>query len=102
MNLICCNVRGINNPSKDYGIRDMINKEKAQIVGLVETKLMQCTKQKVHSLWGNSPVEYKVSNAIGNASGGLLLMWNPEFFTSTNHQIGGRWIIIEGMLKECE
>lgn len=102
MNLICCNVRGINNPSKDYCIRDMINKEKAQIVGLIETKLLQCTKQRVHSLWGNSPVEYRVSSAVGNSSGGLLLMWNPEFFTSINHHIGGRWIIIEGIMKEYD
>lgn len=99
MNLTSCNVRGINNPAKDCSVRELISKEKAQIVGLVETKLLQCTRQRVQSLWGNYPVEFMASNAVGNSSGGLLLMWNPEVFIPTSHYIGRRWIIVEGTLK---
>lgn len=63
MSFFFCNVRGVNNSFKDQLIRDTIHKEKAQFVGLMETRLAQCSKQKVTSLWGNSPVEYLTADA---------------------------------------
>lgn len=68
---------------------------------MVETKLLECTRQKINSLWGNCPVEYLAANALGNSSGGVLVTWNPELFSSCNNYIGERWIIVEGFIKPC-
>lgn len=99
MTILRCNVRGINNPCKDFSIREMINKEKVEIVGLIETKLLQSTRHKVNSEWGNNPVDFLPANAIGNCGGGVLVLWNPEFFSLDNSLLGNRWIIIEGLIK---
>lgn len=98
MNLICLNVRGVNNPIKDETIRNLINKAKAEFVGLVETKLLQITPIKVSSLWGNRPVQYVNVNAINNCSGGLIMMWNPSVFNMTRSYQGSRWLILSGTL----
>jgi exonuclease III len=42
MNALVWNVRGLNNPSKQYEVKKQISKHKASLVCLVETRIKDC------------------------------------------------------------
>lgn len=92
------NIRGINNPLKDSTIKSEIIKNKAEVVGLTETRLSVCSQSKVSALWGNRSVNFEVANVVSNNSGGLLLMWNPDYFQASRCIKGARWMIIIGCM----
>lgn len=99
MSFLSCNVKGINNFNKDAIIREMISKRRIEILGLTETKLLHVNSQRINSIWGNNPFAYLVANAASNCSGGVILIWNPDFFILKTSFIGERWIIAEGILS---
>lgn len=96
------NVRGMNNPIKDSGIRSIISRSKAEVVGITETKLLNFPHSKILSLWVNRYVQYEVAHIVNNCSGGLVLIWNPEVFQMRDSIKGMRWIIIIGKLNPGE
>ena len=42
MNALVWNVRGLNNPSKQYEVKKQISKHKVSLVCLVETRIKDC------------------------------------------------------------
>lgn len=101
MLLLSWNDRGINNPIKDIIINSLILILKVEIVGLIETKLLNFTPSRVSTLWGNRHVSYLIANVVHNSSGGLFLMWNPNHFQLTRSYQGVRWIMAGSKLTSC-
>lgn len=83
MNLITWNVRGISNPFKDSTIKNLLSKNRATLVGSIETKLQEISINKINSLWGNSDHKFLASNATATCSGGVLLICDLGIFYVT-------------------
>jgi len=75
MKLISWNVRGLNSPSKQRMLKDLIQLEKPSVLFLQEKKGNSATLEKVlNKVWlGNC----SVSVDTFGASGGLAIIWNP-------------------------
>ncbi|XP_057734588.1 uncharacterized protein LOC130950040 [Arachis stenosperma] len=69
------------------------------MLGLVETKRQVVTKFDVQKIWGSSCVSWDFVESNG-ASGGLLLIWDDDFFKLRISHKGERWICVEGELLQ--
>ncbi|XP_015934541.1 uncharacterized protein LOC107460670 [Arachis duranensis] len=78
-------------------VKDLRNKHRLQMLGLIETKRQTVTRIDVARIWGQgSPGwEYVGSNGV---SGGLLLIWDEWMFKLNNCYKGERWLCVEGVI----
>lgn len=79
MKAISFNVRGLGSMVKWRAIRNLISKEKPNLVCLQETKLEAIQDNLSSALWGDSCVEWRFVPAINHA-GGLLCLWGEGKF----------------------
>jgi reverse transcriptase-like protein/endonuclease/exonuclease/phosphatase family protein len=100
MNMLCWNVRGLGRGEKCIGIRKLISRCRASLVGLVETKHRHSFDRRVRRMWGSDDFDWCESLASETHSGGLLAIWNPNMFSVSHRIIGDRWIILEGCLLD--
>lgn len=85
MKLLSWNIRGLCNPKKDLVLRKMVCEQKLEMMGLVETKLHHLEEPRVASIWGFSNFDYLWSPATDIHSGGLILIWNKNFFVKSEY-----------------
>ncbi|XP_058223301.1 uncharacterized protein LOC131333018 [Rhododendron vialii] len=78
-------------------VSKIIKKRKPDLLFIQETKLENVDLRMVQKIWGNTNVEFAVSNSIG-ASGGILILWDFEVFKASNITVHKSYIILEGML----
>ncbi|GKU93781.1 hypothetical protein SLEP1_g7347 [Rubroshorea leprosula] len=71
--------QGLGKSSKRRAVRELIRKEKVEMIFLQETKLEQINDKLVYSIWGSENCEWLMKAAQGSA-GGILSIWNPKFF----------------------
>lgn len=102
--LIAWNVKGMCNTNKDNRIKELIKQKKPSIVGLVKTKLESIERSRLLNLWGNTDVDFVVAKSLGY-SGGLILTWDREMFSTSRTFIGKRWLAYMGHfctnMREC-
>ncbi|KAK8611389.1 hypothetical protein V6N13_131441 [Hibiscus sabdariffa] len=83
------NVRGLGKFEKKASVKRLVLSSNAKVVFLQETKLRTIEDKITYSLCGRSS-SFKVAYSPSNGSaGGLITLWNPEFFiveTSTVQQ----------------
>ena len=79
MRLGSWNVRGFDADNKKSMIKDIIQSEKLDFIGLVETKNSEVTQWDLIKCWGNTKSDYTHVAAINN-SGGLIATWNQDAF----------------------
>lgn len=74
MKIVMWNVRGMNKKERQREVRDLIKKEKPDLVGLVETKIRE-NKSAIaaNSIWGG--IESLI-NYDSNPRGIILVMWD--------------------------
>ncbi|XP_058217549.1 uncharacterized protein LOC131328649 [Rhododendron vialii] len=63
-----------------------------------ESKLESLERLSVQKMWGNADFEFVCSNAIG-ASGGLLCIWNRDFFKVDSVIIQRSFIQVQGVIN---
>lgn len=68
------------------------------MLGLTETKLKDLDVFRAQSLWGNTPCKFVCNGANENASGGVLMIWNPSAFICSSSYLGERWILLNGTI----
>jgi exonuclease III len=75
--MITCsyNVRGLGGGVKRRRIRELVNKERLDVLALQETKLGSVEVATCRGLWGGDNVRWVCNPALGR-SGGLLILWN--------------------------
>ncbi|XP_072062249.1 uncharacterized protein [Arachis hypogaea] len=82
-------------------VRDLKNKHKVDLLGLIETKRQIVTKFYVARIWGQDGAGWEYVSSNG-ASGGLLLIWDESVFKIDHCYKGERWLCVEGVLvKSC-
>ena len=72
----CWNVRGLNSPLKQHEVVSLMKKNKVDVCGLLETKLLA---SKVEKMQGFQLKHWKsLSNADASSSTRIVLFWNPS------------------------
>ncbi|XP_015961380.1 uncharacterized protein LOC107485367 [Arachis duranensis] len=91
------NVRGLRGDGKLRMVKELRNKYKLDMVGLIETKMQVVTRFDVIRIWGNDGVGWEYVGSDG-ASGELLLIWNDLVFSMNNCYKGERWLCVKGVM----
>ena len=74
MKLLSWNIRGLNNPQKQYAIKLLIVQEKLDCVLIQETKMSSSSFDKIANyIW---PGAGYIHRSLDGASGGIATMWN--------------------------
>ena len=74
MKLLSWNIRGLNNPQKQYAIKHLIAQEKIDCVLIQETKMSSSNFDKIAGyIWPGAGYLHRDSDG---ASGGIATMWN--------------------------
>ncbi|GMI75114.1 hypothetical protein HRI_001180700 [Hibiscus trionum] len=93
------NIRGVRRREKKKAIRDSCRRCKANFLFLQETKVESIQLADVRKIWPRNNSDFAVSPACGSA-GGLLSIWDKEFFTASEIIIKRRFIILLGSVNE--
>lgn len=77
-------------------LRKFIHKHQPCFFFIQESKSIN-TKL-INSVWNDAQVQWSFSPSMGN-SGGLISLWNADFFTINNSHSERHWIAINGIIK---
>ena len=79
MKFLSWNMRGLNNPQKQYALKQIISQEKIDCVLIQETKMSSASFDKIASyIWLGAGYLHRDSDG---ASGGIATMWNSSSMT---------------------
>lgn len=95
MHIITWNIRGLESDKKKRFLSKLIKKRKPDIIFVQETKLENVERIVVQRLWARGDFEFACSN-LERASGGLLTIWNRDFFRVENFILHRSFILLEG------
>ncbi|PWA46254.1 RNA-directed DNA polymerase, eukaryota, Reverse transcriptase zinc-binding domain protein [Artemisia annua] len=98
MNILSINIRGLKKHRKRVWIKDMCCKYNIHFLGVQETKMTKLELFRIKSKWGNFKFDYACIMARGR-SGGLISIWDPNFFVKTNIWCGDNYVIVKGKWK---
>ncbi|GMI83778.1 hypothetical protein HRI_002047100 [Hibiscus trionum] len=90
------NVMGLGRPEKLRLVVKTINRNKASIVFIQESKL-QCMKSQQMNRLKGSKFEMAFSPSVGTA-GGLILLWDPKIFQVQRCEIVERIVVLIGKI----
>ena len=96
MNILSYNVRGLGRGVKWAAIRRLVNKQKADMICIQETKRDQIHLDMCQTLWGYPDVGWDFLPAT-NTAGGLLCIWKEQAFKLENREVGTGYISLEGV-----
>lgn len=93
------NIRGLGKGEKIATIRGLVLENKISFMGLVETKHRRPIRSRVRRIWGNDNFDVCEVFANDNLAGGIVTVWDPEYFVVNSKFVGDRWIILDGCIK---
>lgn len=77
----------------------MIQENQIRFLGLVETKKEKRNDGLVGNIWGSFVHIWIVVDAV-NSGGGILCIWDTDFFQDNMVVKGDRWICVKGVMKD--
>ncbi|GMI72472.1 hypothetical protein HRI_000916500 [Hibiscus trionum] len=95
LSILSWNIRGVRRKEKIRAVRKVIKKNKPKIIFLQETKLESISAKLVKAIWNDGVVKSAFSPALGSA-GGLLCLWDSNFFHVTDCIVHQRFIALIG------
>ncbi|GMI83243.1 hypothetical protein HRI_001993600 [Hibiscus trionum] len=98
--LFCWNVRGLGKPEKVRAVTSVLKSSKEKIAFLQESKASQFTPSLLKRLKGPQFSDCVFYLLVG-ASGGLISLWDRQFFKVRASMITGRWIGLLGQFESC-
>ncbi|XP_071741383.1 uncharacterized protein [Rutidosis leptorrhynchoides] len=98
MKIISLNIRGFGVDGKLDWAKELCRKEKPNFMAFQETKCHNLSDFWVQNLWGSSDFGFIQKDAIGN-SGGLLLIWDTNFFEATEATGDEFFLAVRGKWK---
>ncbi|PNT71080.1 uncharacterized protein LOC106866036 [Brachypodium distachyon] len=94
VNLVCWNVRGLNNPSHRSAVCDLIRDTHATIICIQETKLQVVNDRLIRDLLGPCfSANFAVLPAAGTR-GGMILAASEDFFTISDVHLSAHSITV--------
>lgn len=97
MQIISWNIRGLGSSIKKWFLFKLIKKRKLDVVFVQETKLENVDVFAIQKIWGHGEFDFACLSAIG-ASGGLLVIWNKEFFKADYVITHRSFIMLQGVI----
>ncbi|OMO62830.1 reverse transcriptase [Corchorus capsularis] len=91
--------KGLGRKEKRRAVRSLIARCQANLVMLQESKLDSVNLRLIKSMWGRDKFQYRVAEAIGSA-GGLISIWDEDFFSVELAVVDSRYIICIGTLLQ--
>ncbi|GMI84708.1 hypothetical protein HRI_002140100 [Hibiscus trionum] len=98
--LICWNVRGLGKPEKVRAVTKVVKSKKAKMAFLQESKMSLFAPSLIKRLKGRLFSECVFSPSVG-ASGGLISLWDGNFFRVRSSMVTDRWIGLVGLFVSC-
>jgi len=95
MKVAVWNIRGIGAEAKKVTVKKLINAEKIDMMGLVETKHNTFSPWLISKLWGHHNIGWAHIPAE-NSSGGILVSWHHDSFKEIRTLVSNRWICVFG------
>ncbi|XP_057432092.1 uncharacterized protein LOC130724838 [Lotus japonicus] len=99
MKILSYNTRGLGSRTKWRFIRELILKEKVDMVSFQETKLDIIDKPLCNFIWGDSSFEWAFTPAV-NRGRDLLCIWQQGAFVLENCHRGSSFISLRGVWGE--
>ncbi|GKC09166.1 RNA-directed DNA polymerase, eukaryota [Tanacetum coccineum] len=82
---------------KDW-VKELCVRNKVNFLALQETKMENMDLICVKTCWGNLAFDYVHSDSVGN-SGGILCVWDPNFFCKSNATISDYFVMVRGVWR---
>ncbi|GLT52165.1 hypothetical protein SLA2020_255190 [Shorea laevis] len=101
MRIISMNIRGLGGSNKKRGLRELVRKEKADLVFIQETKLEVFDDKLAKSIWGDEHCAWVAKDARGR-SGGIACVWNLDSFNMVRRIEGSGFIGMFGFWGKDE
>ncbi|XP_071687140.1 uncharacterized protein [Rutidosis leptorrhynchoides] len=98
--MLSFNIRGLgkNDKIKFNWFKNLIFREKPAVIALQETKCRKPPEFWIEKIWGSDDYNYAVKNSSG-LSGGILAVWDPNFFCANCVVERDSFIAIKGNWK---
>ncbi|KAJ6319643.1 hypothetical protein OIU78_015120 [Salix suchowensis] len=93
------NIRGLNSPLKQKSIHHWINKNKLDIVGILEPRILLANMAKVEKGLGLSSWQF-VSNMHHGHLCRILVCWNPKRVSVCTVHTASQWVTCDVLSKE--
>ncbi|KAJ9695145.1 hypothetical protein PVL29_010576 [Vitis rotundifolia] len=87
LKILSWNVRGVNDKSKRKIIKDVVRKQRADLLCFQETKMQVMSEEVVRSLGLGRFMEWRALDAIGSA-GGILVCWDKRTLEIVDWEVG--------------
>ncbi|GMJ10571.1 hypothetical protein HRI_004726300 [Hibiscus trionum] len=101
LSIIAWNIRGLGKKEKSRAVRNLVATKKPGIVFLQETKLPKISFAIQRRLSGNLLQGFCFAPTEGSV-GGLLSMWDENWFEVTSRTVNRRFIALLGKIKEIQ
>lgn len=79
--IISWNIKGLGSPTKNFSIKEVLRKYKANVIMLQETKKAFIDKKCFHTMWGGRNRDWIFTLASGSA-GAMLMAWKKNICLS--------------------
>ncbi|KAI8562172.1 hypothetical protein RHMOL_Rhmol03G0014100 [Rhododendron molle] len=93
------NIRGLSKKEKRSKVKKIVGDQKVDMLLIQETKQKSISGNFIESLWGDTTYDYVEVDADGCA-GGLLTVWNSDFFKLEAACCRRNFILIQGLYEE--
>ena len=93
--LLSLNANGLSSDLKRSWIRSLGKDLFCNIVCIQESHLQSVDLSTVKSCWGSTAVDFAFAGSIGR-SGGLITLWDPNFFESEASFQGQNFLMVKG------
>ena len=98
MKLMTWNVRGLGRSEKKRAVRRLISKRRCDILFIQESKIEVVTPRLQRFLTGHGSLSGEFVSSVGVA-GGLISVWDEQFFTVEEKVSTCRYILLVGTIK---
>jgi exonuclease III len=99
MNVLSVNIRGLGSRGKPGWINRLKNESGVSFIGLQETMSNNVKSAMVSSFWGGLGHDFESVEAEGN-SGGILSIWDPNFFYKDSVVKDPNFLLVSGSLSD--
>lgn len=101
MIILSWNIRGLNARVKRSNLRKLVLSHKPNIIFIQETKMESITNKTLKSIWNDDQSAHSFSPSLGS-SGGILSLWEKNFFVMEHCQTSRNWIALCGKIRDID